>query len=824
VYFSDGVFHRTNVETLDGPVRNQNGAIYRFEPRTSRFFRHVPYGFANPHGRVFDYWGNDLITDATGNENFFGPAFSGHLDSGAHPGMQQFWKRPSRPCPGTNLLSSRHFPDDWQGLFLNTNVISFQGIFRSKITEEGSGIRGETIEPLVDGDIKANPNFRPSGVAVAPDGSLYFMDWSQMLIGHLQHHLRDPNRDHQHGRIYRITYPSRPLLVPKKIAGESIENLLELLKEHEDNVRMRAKIELDTHDTAKVIAALDKWEKALDKSDKDYEHNRLEALWVHQWHNVVNLALLNDVLKSPEPRARAQAVRVLCYWRDRVPNALALLKTAADDASPRVRLEAVRAASFFKGGDVPAAMDVAYTVLKHESDYYLSYCYNETIRQLRSIGGDSVVPSDPAIVATMVGKMSDSELSRAPGSEIVYMARLERRNTDAGARDNAINELAKLHKTDRVTEIISVLGKLDAKGATGGAQELAKTLSLCPPADLAKARNSLAALAQAAHLEPVRGVAWAALVIGYGRPDALWTSATGESQRLGLIDAIAHIPDPSLRAQFQPLLLGAASDAKLRASVMKALPLMGAQNAKMNFKVLVAGLQSPETRTAAARAVMQLPRDSWDKALAAAAAGGILEWAKTVPAGDRTKQDFVETVQAGMEFASLLPPADALRIRKELRGLGVSVFVVKTVIEQMRYDTTRIVVEAGKPFEIIVENLDAMPHNFLIVDGGARQAVAESVQTSRPDKFDKKGRAYVPEKDKRVHEATKLIEPGQKETIRWTAPNREGEYEYVCTFPGHWMLMWGRLIVTNDVDAYLAAHPDASLPAPGAPAPAHAQK
>ncbi|MEO6784768.1 MAG: HEAT repeat domain-containing protein, partial [Chthoniobacteraceae bacterium] len=478
VYFSDGVFHRTNVETLNGPIRNQNGCIYRFEPRTSKFERYVPYGFANPHGRVFDYWGNDIITDATGNASYFAPAFSGHLDSGAHPGMQQFWQRPSRPTPGTNILSSRHFPDDWQGQFLNTNVISFQGIFRAKVTEEGSGLHGETIEPLVDGDIKANPNFRPSGIAVAPDGSLYFMDWSQMLIGHLQHHLRDPNRDHQHGRIYRITFPSRPLLTPKKIHGEPIANLLELLKEHEDNVRQRAKIELDTHDTKEVIAAVDKWEKALDKKDKDYEHNRIEALWVHQWHNVVNTALLNDVLKSPEPRARAQAVRVLCYWRDRVPNALALLKTAAEDESPRVRLEAVRAASFFNGKDVPAAMDVAYTILKRDTDYYLDYCYNETLKQLRSIGGDSVLPSDPAIVAKMIEKMSDSELARAPGGERVYMARLERKGTDAGVRDKAINELAKLHKTDRVTEIISVLGKLDAKGgsASAGAQELAKAL------------------------------------------------------------------------------------------------------------------------------------------------------------------------------------------------------------------------------------------------------------------------------------------------------------------------------------------------------------
>ena len=402
VYFSDGVFHRTNVETLNGPVRNVNGAIYRFEPRTSKFERYVPYGFANPHGRVFDYWGNDIITDATGNANYFGPGFSGHLDSGSHPGMQQFWKRPSRPCPGTAILSSRHFPDDWQGTFLNTNVISFQGIFRAKITEEGSGLKGETIEPaLVQTDVQKDPNFRPSGVAVAPDGSLYFMDWSQMLIGHLQHHLRDPNRDHQHGRIYRITYPSRPLLKPKPIAGEPVEKLLELLKEHEDNVRQRAKIELDIHDTKQVVAATQKWEKALDKKDKNYEHNRLEALWVHQWHNVVNLSLLNDVLKSPEPRARAQAVRVLCYWRDRVPNAIDLVGAAIKDTAPRVRLEAVRALSFFNGNDTLKAIELAKLV-SLEKDYYIDYCFKETMKQLGSLPeGRDIVTKDALLQAKL---------------------------------------------------------------------------------------------------------------------------------------------------------------------------------------------------------------------------------------------------------------------------------------------------------------------------------------------------------------------------------------------------------------------------------------
>jgi len=241
-YLSDGVFHRTQVETPDGPVRNIDACIYRFEPRTYKFERYVPYGFANAHGRVFDYWGNDIITDATGNNSYFGPAFSGHLDYPAkHPKLNEFWQRPSRPCPGTGLISSRHFPDDFQGNFLNCNVIGFQGIFRVRVSEEGSGLKGETLEDLVKSD---DPNFRPVAVDVAPDGSIYFLDWSNQLIGHMQHHIRDPHRDHTHGRIYRITYEGRPLLKPPGIDGQSVENLLDRLREPENNTRTRAKTEL----------------------------------------------------------------------------------------------------------------------------------------------------------------------------------------------------------------------------------------------------------------------------------------------------------------------------------------------------------------------------------------------------------------------------------------------------------------------------------------------------------------------------------------------------------------------------------------------------
>jgi hypothetical protein len=230
IYPSDGVFHRTQVETATGPLRHQDAIIWRFEPRTGKMEKYAPYGFVNPHGKVWDYWGNDILTNATGNANFFGPAVSTHLDNGDHPGMKEFWKRPSRPCPGTWMISSRHFPDDWQGNFLNLNVISDQCIYRVKVETDGSGLKGETLEKLVYADPAELPTFRPICASIGPEGALYFCDWSQTIIGHLQHHLRDPNRDHQHGRIYRVTYNGRQLLKPVKIDGQPIEALLDVLK------------------------------------------------------------------------------------------------------------------------------------------------------------------------------------------------------------------------------------------------------------------------------------------------------------------------------------------------------------------------------------------------------------------------------------------------------------------------------------------------------------------------------------------------------------------------------------------------------------------
>ncbi len=70
LFFQEGTFHHTQVETPWGPpVRVANAGVYRFEPKTFKFEAYVSYGFANPHGHVFDRWGEDFVTDGTGNVN-----------------------------------------------------------------------------------------------------------------------------------------------------------------------------------------------------------------------------------------------------------------------------------------------------------------------------------------------------------------------------------------------------------------------------------------------------------------------------------------------------------------------------------------------------------------------------------------------------------------------------------------------------------------------------------------------------------------------------------------------------------------------------------
>jgi azurin/glucose/arabinose dehydrogenase/lysophospholipase L1-like esterase len=814
IILSDGVFHRTQVETAVGPVRNVDGALYRYEPLTGRFETYVAYGFANPHGRAFDRWGNDIITDATGNQTYFGPAFSGKLDFPAkHPRMKTIWDRPSRPSAGSTIITSTHFPAEYWGNYINPNVIGFQGIYRVKLTDDGSGRMGIRQSDIVQSSDK---NFRPIDTNIGPDGALYVVDWHNPLIGHLQSHLRDSNRDKVHGRIYRITYEGRALAVPPKIDGQPIPALLELLKRPEDQIRTLAKIELGKHPSAAVIAAAKKWIAGLDTAHADYAHHLTEALWLHQWHNVVDLDLLARVLKSPSADARAAATRVISYWRERVPNALALLRTAATDDHPRVRLQASRAASFFSSLD---AVEVALAASKKPIDYYLDYTIGETLRQLRPFWrksieeGGNVGGGDPASLRYLLRSLTVAELTKMAPTPDVLENILGRAGVSDTARTDALAGLAKARSATKVNLLLDVLNspaEIDAKS-------VGRLLLNQPAADLAAHRAALMKLAVADAAEG-RTYAWAAVAIGDGKLDTAWTeSLKSPLSHASLLGGLPFIPDAKLRAaayeRVMPILAMPITDIQGPDHIVAAIQRDAIRTAvatKREPEKVFAALNALITRNeqvpTAAKGLRDLPRTAWTPAATAPAAQTLIAWAAKTHPSERTSRDYVETIQVADELAGSLPPAEAEPLRAKLTTLRVPVFVVRAVHEQMRFDVPRLVVPMGRAFEIIFENPDVMPHNLVVVTAGNREKVGLAAMELPAGHTDRQGRAWVPE-DRAIIAATKMLEPGQSETLKMTAIRNEGTYEYVCTFPGHWAVMWGQLVVTKDVEAYLKANP-----------------
>lgn len=551
IYFQEGTFHQTQVETLRGPERSHNAAAWRFDPRTWEVERYVAYNFANPHGHVFDAWGQDFLTDGTGNVNYYVLPFSGrvvHPDK--HRGYFPFFNQRSRPCAATEILSSSHFPEANRGNYLVANVIGFQGIFQYEIHDDGAGFKGVEVEPILS---SSDPSFRPSDIEVGPDGAIYFLDWSNPIIGHMQHHLRDPSRDHTHGRVYRVTWPGRPLTPPAAIAGQPIEALLDLLKSRDDRVRYRARIELSGRDSARVLAAAIRWERALNPKDAAYDHHRLEALWLHQQHASVDLALLQDLLKATDHRARAAAVRVVAQSRARIEDPLALIEKLGGDPHPRVRLATIVAASYFDSGRAAA---VALRALEHPTDKFIEYALEETMRTLLPYwkaalrAGEPIGADSPAGIQYLLGKVSEAELIQLPRVPAVLDALLTRHGVSASDRMDAAAAVAKTNSSTPALEILAAIERVDRAGG-GHARHVLHDLGMILAGfeKGALPRDRLVALAKDGQEAESRQLAYAAITTIDGSFERAWAMAEGSREAVeSFLRAIPMVADETLRA------------------------------------------------------------------------------------------------------------------------------------------------------------------------------------------------------------------------------------------------------------------------------------
>ncbi|MEM0896938.1 MAG: sulfatase-like hydrolase/transferase [Verrucomicrobiota bacterium] len=115
-------------------------------------------------------------------------------------------------------------------------------------------------------------------------------------------------------------------------------------------------------------------------------------------------------------------------------------------------------------------------------------------------------------------------------------------------------------------------------------------------------------------------------------------------------------------------------------------------------------------------------------------------------------------------------------------------------IAGLQFDKKRIYAKAGERIRLTLDNTDVIPHNLVFGKPGTMEEIGSlaNAMITDPKAFDK---AYVPE-HKGVIAHTAVINGGVKDTVVFDVPEAPGNYPYLCTFPGHWMIMRGVMEVS----------------------------
>jgi azurin len=104
------------------------------------------------------------------------------------------------------------------------------------------------------------------------------------------------------------------------------------------------------------------------------------------------------------------------------------------------------------------------------------------------------------------------------------------------------------------------------------------------------------------------------------------------------------------------------------------------------------------------------------------------------------------------------------------------------------YDVKELNVKAGKKIKLTFANTDVMPHNLLVTKPGKADAVMNAAIVMGAAGFEK---GFIPTGDDVLHH-TKLLDMGKEEVLEFTLPTA-GDYPFVCSFPGHGIIMRGVL-------------------------------
>lgn len=128
-----------------------------------------------------------------------------------------------------------------------------------------------------------------------------------------------------------------------------------------------------------------------------------------------------------------------------------------------------------------------------------------------------------------------------------------------------------------------------------------------------------------------------------------------------------------------------------------------------------------------------------------------------------------------------------------MRDGTVRTVVIRTVPGAMQYDVKELKAKPGELLELVLENPDSLQHNLLVVAPGKMSEVGVAGD-KMGETAEGKARHFVPDLPS-VIAVMGLVDPGAKASLFLAVPGKPGTYGYVCTYPGHWRMMNGKLKV-----------------------------
>jgi putative heme-binding domain-containing protein len=218
--------------------------------------------------------------------------------------------------------------------------------------------------------------------------------------------------------------------------------------------------------------------------------------------------------------------------------------------------------------------------------------------------------------------------------------------------------------------------------------------------------------------------------------------------------------------------------------------------------VLSGLLKKRQSVTTSFAALATIPGKSWPQDQAGTIGEAVLSLLASKEPHERNSPQARVALDIGSILRRRLGAAGRRRFDARLAELVVPLIKIGTVPERMIYDNETIAVQAGRPVEFALSNADKMPHNFAIVLPGTMEEVGELAEATGRDK-DAAARSFIP-KSTNILAASRLLQPGQSDSVFFAVPTEPGVYPYVCTYPGHWRRMYGAMYVVADLDAYNA--------------------